>query len=531
MALCMLFSFTITFSAAAEGSINNFKKERIYSNNFSDIREDDWFFNSVAEVFEYKITDGISENEFAPYEPVSLAEAIAFGAKLNMIYENESIDLSIGEEWYEAYVSYAKKKTIIEDDFRLTGLEYPATREQVAYILARSISFKELKNINPKISSLPDVFSTDRFYNEILLLYRAGVLAGKDDYGSFLPKEYITRCEVCAMLGRIINPNLRINVELKEKQSAVVDEKYNSVEISKMASNAVFYIEIYDRNNRAMSSGSGFFISESGVCVTNYHVIEGGYNAKIKLVGGDEYDVENVLGYDKERDIAILKISGEGFNFLKLGNSDAVVSGEDVFCIGSPLGLENTFSTGVVSNTNRIIDDLSYIQITAPISHGSSGGAVLNENCEVIGISSAFYGDGQNLNLAIPSNEISKIKRDKNITLYELATGRKPGDVQSNVGSVKGYSDNENIIDFGLLNGVGESKAFEYTDELVKRFYISDVDGIVRYMSALEQQGFYRQRQMNFNGVLSMIYTNWVDVVLIEYDIQTKNTVIVYYYK
>lgn len=518
----------------AEGDISNFKKERIYAGNFSDIDETDWFYSSVAEAFEYKITDGVSETEFAPYEPISLAEAIAFGVKINATYEGEKPDLSSSEKWYTGYVDYAKNKKIIEEDFSLEGLNFPATREQVAYILARSISFTELKNINPKISNIPDVTLENEFYNEILLLYRAGVLTGKDDYGSFYPNEYITRCEVCAMIGRIVNPNLRINVEFKSNQAENIDKKYNAVEISEAASEAVFYIEIYGKGDQAIASGSGFFISEDGVCVTNYHVIDGGYSAKVKLVNGTTYDVSAVLGYDKERDIAILKVDAADLKCLELGNSDEIVSGESVFCIGSPLGLENTLSTGVVSNVNRVEDGFSYIQITAPISNGSSGGAVLNDRCKLIGISSAGYNAGQNLNLAIPSNEINKIARDKNITMYELTTGRKPGEPvpgETSVGVVLGYSDNKNIIDFGKLNNIAESSEAKYSDELVERFYISDVDGIIRYMSALGKNGFYRQREMSFNNVISMIYTNRRDAVLIEYDILNMKTVITYYFE
>ena len=165
----------------------------------------------------------------------------------------------------------------------------------------------------------------------------------------------------------------------------------------------MFYLEIYNQNGQAISSGSGFFLKENGVAVTNYHVIEDGYSAKITIPGTEEvYEVAGVYDYNKEYDWAVIQVNGSGFSTLKMGRESSVIAGAPVYAIGSPLGLKNTITQGLISNTNRWVDGVCYIQTSAAISHGSSGGALINKYGEVIGMTSAGFTEGQNLGLALP---------------------------------------------------------------------------------------------------------------------------------
>lgn len=191
-------------------------------------------------------------------------------------------------------------------------------------------------------------------------------------------------------------------------------------EIYEKCSPAVFYIEVYDESGKALQLGSGFFIDSDGTAVTNYHVIEGGSSAKITISDtGKVYDVEGVYDYDKDRDIALIKINGSGFSYLETADSDDIKGGATVYAIGSPLGLSNTISQGLISNTDREINGMKYIQTTAAISNGSSGGALINTSGKVIGITcgeaaqstSSGTVTGQNLNLAIPINAISELTK------------------------------------------------------------------------------------------------------------------------
>lgn len=187
------------------------------------------------------------------------------------------------------------------------------------------------------------------------------------------------------------------NTTKKVMSGAEIFDKYNS---------AVFMVFTSDGLN--FFQGSGFFISKSGLAVSNYHVFKGtgiGYE-RIKLVNNKVYTIESVLTRNEEDDYIIfqLETDGDSFNFIPLAQRNPKV-GENVYAIGSPRGLENTFSSGEISQLRG--DHV--IQINVPIDHGSSGGALINRYGEAIGITTAGIDDSQaNLNFAINIGVIKK---------------------------------------------------------------------------------------------------------------------------
>lgn len=191
-------------------------------------------------------------------------------------------------------------------------------------------------------------------------------------------------------------------------------------EIYNRCSDAIFCIRTFDIDGDPLGSGSGFFLDKNGKAVTNFHVLENAYSAVVITADGSNYNIKEVLGYDMKGDLAILQVDGTNFPFLSAGDSDEITSGEKIYAIGSPLGLSNTISEGIVSGINRTIENIPYIQITAAISHGSSGGALLNEKGQVVGITSAGLAAGQNLNFAIPINAVSTLDTSKSYTFAEV---------------------------------------------------------------------------------------------------------------
>ncbi len=199
-----------------------------------------------------------------------------------------------------------------------------------------------------------------------------------------------------------------------DSSTSTTREPLSATQIYEKMSPSVFYIEVYDENSAAIASGSGFFVSSDGVAVTNYHVIEDTHSAKITTVNGKIYDVSNIISYDKDLDVAIIRISKTaedgssvyGFPALTLADSDKIITGQTVYAIGSPVGLQSTISNGIISNTNRNIDGNSFMQTTAAISHGSSGGVLADEYGEALGITSAIIADAENIGFAIPINVI-----------------------------------------------------------------------------------------------------------------------------
>ncbi len=152
--------------------------------------------------------------------------------------------------------------------------------------------------------------------------------------------------------------------------------------------------------------GSGFLVDSSGRIVTNYHVVRDARSIRVKLASGDVYENVTVLATDQRRDLAVIQIPGFHLPALSLGNSDSVHTGAAVVLIGSPLGLENTMSTGIVSGRRQEKEGYSLIQVSAPASPGSSGGPVLSRNGRVIGVAVSQMQAGQNLNFAVPINYV-----------------------------------------------------------------------------------------------------------------------------
>jgi len=179
-------------------------------------------------------------------------------------------------------------------------------------------------------------------------------------------------------------------------------------EIARKAFKSTVLLVMEDANGQPMSLGSGFFVRD-GEIVSNLHVVKGASRGYAKIVGQkNKYNIEGITGIDLERDLVILKISTAKSLSLSIGNSDMVEVGEQVYAVGNPQGLEGTFSQGIISSIRQVGSD-KLLQITAPISPGSSGGPVLNSNGVVVGVSVATFRDGQNLNFAIPSNYIKDL--------------------------------------------------------------------------------------------------------------------------
>ena len=173
-----------------------------------------------------------------------------------------------------------------------------------------------------------------------------------------------------------------------------------------LASTVLLVME--DTNGQPLSLGSGFFV-RNGQVATNLHVVKGASRGYAKLISQKtKYNIEGITAVDAERDLVILNIPVPGAQVISLGNSDTVQVGEPIYAVGNPRGLEGTFSQGIISSIRKVGTD-KILQLTAPISPGSSGGPVLNDKGQVIGVSVATFRGGQNLNFAIPSNYLKKL--------------------------------------------------------------------------------------------------------------------------
>ncbi|MDE0484449.1 MAG: S1C family serine protease [Candidatus Poribacteria bacterium] len=179
-------------------------------------------------------------------------------------------------------------------------------------------------------------------------------------------------------------------------------------QIAQKAFRSTVLLVMEDKNGQPLSLGSGFFVGQEQIA-TNLHVVEGATRGYAKLVGKEtKFNIEGYTAIDEKRDLIILKFTAFGTQSISLGNSDLAQVGQTVYAVGNPRGLEGTFSDGIISSIRPAGND-KLIQITAPLSPGSSGGPVLNRKGEVIGVSVLTIRDGQNLNFAIPSNYLKTL--------------------------------------------------------------------------------------------------------------------------
>jgi S1-C subfamily serine protease len=221
-------------------------------------------------------------------------------------------------------------------------------------------------------------------------------------------------------------------VEIKAKE-------LTAKEVYQLSSKATVEITA-EVSSTYINIGSGFFI-DNGIVVTNYHVIAGAYDIKISTYDDKVYQVQQVLGYDKNIDIAILQVDSENEYLMK--NQQGVTVGEDIYVLGSPLGLTGTFTNGMVASASRRIDDIDYIQVTAPMSPGNSGGPLINTYGEVMGINTWQYADGQNLNFSINISELDKIDTSRPVEVTEfsyLTAGNIAYNSSGNISDINWYN-------------------------------------------------------------------------------------------
>jgi len=180
---------------------------------------------------------------------------------------------------------------------------------------------------------------------------------------------------------------------------------------------------VYNSKGVKIGTATGVFISADGQLVTNYHVINNMDHIEAKLASGAYYHWQSLIGLNKKRDLALLKFDAKDLPFVELKTIKDIKSGDPVFTIGSPLGLEATITEGIISNPERKAGDLEFIQFTAPISSGNSGGGLFNKKGGMIGITTSTLlppdsrANVQNLNFAVPEKYIEQTMSDTGVEL------------------------------------------------------------------------------------------------------------------
>jgi S1-C subfamily serine protease len=249
---------------------------------------------------------------------------------------------------------------------------------------------------------------------------------------------------------------------------------------------------VYDKEGKGVRQGSGIFINSNGLLLTNYHVIKGMdiSRTQAKLPSGAFYELRGIKGLNEKLDIAILQFEAADTPHVKnLGDSDKLLSGEKVIAIGSPSGLENSISEGIIANPARVLFGTKFIQFTAPMSPGNSGGGLFNKDGKAVGITTASLVDkeqnNQNLNFAVP---INLIKDALNGTEKKLT--EKSPDYYYSVGQIE---ENKNNYD----------KAFEYYEKAISEDS-TYADAYVGLGDVYYEKGQYDLEVFNFEKAVEL---------------------------
>lgn len=306
----------------------------------------------------------------------------------------------------------------------------------------KNVFFDANFNINSKVLYIGDISTDEVFF--LLMLYKIGCdivyINSKDDNSfnivdgknKFSVVEY---CDEREPVEKFLSNLKKVAlVQTTENQIPVTNTRaaaYPTIvnaktpksyeEIANLCSSTVM-IEATNAEGKIIGTGSGIAVSEDGIIVTNHHVLEGANLYTVKFENGNTYSTQTRLNFDIDKDIALIKINAFT-QPMPICRADDVKRGLMVVALGSPLGLMNTISDGIVSGI-RTVNNIDLIQTTTPISQGSSGGALVNMYGELIGVIFASVIDSQNINLAVPVKYLIELLND-NLTTLNIEISRK----------------------------------------------------------------------------------------------------------
>lgn len=412
------------------------------SQNFTDVPRSFWAYEPIMEMADAGIINGTGNGMFSPSLTVTSAQFLTLVGR--SVFPD--ITVGAGESWYAPYVEAAKNAGWLNGTMINSAhpIDNGISRYDMAVILSRAGETLGFVTEAVDVNEIKDYDQIPDHYRPFVeTVYAQGLIKGNAD-GCFWGSNTMTRAEVAMVIWRME----KLKGSFSTSSDGNADNRLTSEQISAKCAPAVFYIDVYGFNGALSGSGSGFFISSDGLAVTNFHVAANSSLLVLTTHDGKKYSDVSIIDYDKENDLALLKVGGGPFPYLELDDSSAIKQGQTAYAIGSPLGLDNTMSTGIISNPARVLDGITYIQISVPTAPGSSGGALLNEQGKVIGVTSAGFDSVGDLNLAIPSNLISRLNRNSmdDLILWEEVF----------------YPDSYKIYDFGAYSGVKQLSAEPY---------------------------------------------------------------------
>ncbi len=415
------------------------------SEDMSDI-SGHWAKTQVESLVASGAITGYPDGTFLPDNTMTRAEFIAVVTRLLDLNQETTYAFSDvpWDHWSNGYVGAALDYELIDladyyDDASGTYDFLPnqnITRGEIAEIVVKALgNTYAAETFSGSLNGFSDGASIPADQSGYVdIASEEGIITGYPN-GTFGAAKTATRAEASVML-------IRMETSLASKpEKSVVD----SEDIYAFYSQNVVKIYLYDSYGYDLGTGSGFVLNQDGDIVTNYHVIEEAYTVEVEFYDGTRVQVESVVNYDVSRDVAVINIGNIQTDVVpvRIGNDRDVNIGSTVYAIGYPLGQGLTITDGLISSEYYEVYDELYLQISAPISPGNSGGPLVNKYGEVIGINtlaSSLY--AQNMNYTIPISLIGDLLTTDN-TISMVAFAERDTDIMSrlnvNVDDVKVY--------------------------------------------------------------------------------------------
>lgn len=390
---------------------------------FAATKQDTAYADSLYQLGVFYGTDQGYDLDRAPTRAESTAMLVRMlGAEdQSRQLENASIPFSDVPQWALGYAAYAYENGLVAgiSDTRF-GASLSTTAQMYTVFMLRALGYTESQG--------------DFTYSQAMSFAQSIGLLDEDLAGQ-LSSSSFTRADAVRLTYEALRfPVKDSSLLLVEKLAGegklsqdkvsrfletIISSQDNRQElrISQIANQRESVVLLEGSVSDGLRQGSGVILSTDGLILTNYHVIEGLQSMAVTFNDGSVYEGEvYVEDYDADLDLALIRIDREELTPVTIGDSDQLSIGDTVVAIGSPYGLQNTVSEGIISSIRD-----SELQITAAISSGSSGGALFNAYGELVGITYAGVSQGQNLGFAIPINLLDTLDQRLHQSLSEFS--------------------------------------------------------------------------------------------------------------
>lgn len=465
---------------SAFAGYENFTAQTTYTpGQFTDVADNAWYADNVRAAYEYGLINGQSATRFAPDNSLTVAEAVKLAACLHSIYNTGSAEFASSSPWYRTYVDYALQNGILTAE--RSDYTQPASRAVFASVLAAALPADALGAINTiEDGAIPDVSSSASYADAVYQLYRAGVLTGSDSAGRFMPSSTIKRSEAAAIVTRMADPSLRRTFSL------AVSTELTASEIFERCMPAVFKLYSYDARGNVLSVGSGVIISANGDAVTCGHIANGVQRLVAEMKDGTKREV-TIYDIDTTADISHIRVVGSGLPYLE--TSTDVQTGDTVYALGYPGGGSAKVTSGVVTNPRNQDYLTTLIESTASVISGNSGGALVDGQGRLIGVTVSSRGSGTP-SYSVPISVLETLEGSTAVSPAVYTSTHQPD--ASNC-----YAKLYPVPDFGAITGVPLLGSVKDRGTTYFYYRLSDLSGdgtqqMLQYFAALNGNTFYQ---------------------------------------